>query len=172
MDRENRQITIRHAEPGDYEAVRQVHAGPKAVWGTFQLPFPSAEKWRKRLADPAEGTYILLACIGEDVVGSLALITHTNSPRRSHAASIGMAVRDDCHGKGVGTALMQAAVDMADRWLNLSRIELEVYTDNEAAISLYKRFGFTIEGTHNSYAFRDGRFADAYSMARLRVDRA
>ncbi len=36
-------IVIRRAEPGDYEAVRQVFAGPRAVWGTLQLAFPSAE---------------------------------------------------------------------------------------------------------------------------------
>ena len=43
-----------------------------------------------------------------------------------------MAVRDDWHGKGVGTALMEAALDLADNWLNHSRIELTVYTDNAA----------------------------------------
>jgi len=37
-------ITIRHAEPGDYEAVQRILAGPKVVWGTLQLPFPSVEK--------------------------------------------------------------------------------------------------------------------------------
>jgi putative acetyltransferase len=56
-------ITIRHAEPGDYEAVRQVLAGPKAVWGTLQLPFPSAESFRKRLAGPAECAFRLVACV-------------------------------------------------------------------------------------------------------------
>jgi L-phenylalanine/L-methionine N-acetyltransferase len=109
--------------------------------------------------------------VGEEVVGCLGLEIHSK-PRRRHAGAIGMAIRDDYQGKGIGTALMQAAVDMADRWLNLTRLELEVYTDNEPAIRLYKKFGFTIEGTLRNYAFRDGAFADAYSMARLRDDRA
>jgi L-phenylalanine/L-methionine N-acetyltransferase len=39
---------------------------------------------------------------------------------------------------------MQAAVDLADKWLNLTRLELEVYTDNAPAIRLYKKFGFTV----------------------------
>jgi putative acetyltransferase len=43
-----------------------------------------------------------------------------------------MAVRDDWQGKGVGTALMEAALDLADNWLNLTRIELRVYVDNAA----------------------------------------
>ncbi len=78
-----------------------------------------------------------------------------------------MMVRDDWQGKGVGTALMQAAIDLADKWLNLTRLELDVYTDNEPAIKLYTKFGFTIEGTNVNYAFRDGQFVDVYLMARL-----
>jgi putative acetyltransferase len=80
-----------------------------------------------------------------------------------------MAVRDDWQGKGVGTALMQAGIDLADKWLNLTRLELEVYTDNEAAIRLYKKFGFVIEGTLVRFAYRDGQFVDVYAMARLRA---
>ncbi len=63
---------------------------------------------------------------------------------------------------------MQAAVDLADKWLNLERLELDVYTDNEPALRLYQKFGFVIEGTLVRFAFRDGRYADAYMMARLR----
>ena len=65
---------------------------------------------------------------------------------------------------------MQAAVDLADNWLNLSRLELEVYTDNEPAIRLYRKFGFAVEGTLVRFAFRDGRYVDAFAMARLRAD--
>ncbi len=80
-----------------------------------------------------------------------------------------MAVRDDWQGKGVGTALMGAALDLADNWLDLTRVELTVYTDNAAGIALYEKFGFEIEGTHRRYAFRNGEYVDAYSMARLRT---
>jgi len=161
-------ITIRRAEPSDYEAVRHIYEGPRAVWGTLQMPFPSAEMWRKRLAEPPEGMVHLLACAENEVVGQLGLHTFPQSPRRRHVGDIGMAVRDDWQGKGVGTALMQAAVDLADRWLNLIRLELDVYTDNEPAIRLYKKFGFTIEGTRVAFAFRDGQYVDTHLMARLR----
>ncbi|HEX9943888.1 MAG TPA: GNAT family N-acetyltransferase [Thermoanaerobaculia bacterium] len=161
-------ITIRHTEPGDYEALRRILASPKAVWGTLQLPFPSAEMWRKRLAEPPEGLFSLAACVEDEVVGHLWLHTFPNRPRRRHAGQLGMAVRDDWQGKGVGTALMEAVVDLADKWLNLTRLELEVYIDNEPAIRLYEKFDFTIEGTLAQFAFRDGQYVDAYVMARLR----
>ncbi len=163
-------FTIRSAEPNDYEAFQRIMAEPTVVWGTMQLPFPSIERWRKALAEPAEGTFQLVACVDRAVVGQLYLGTFPHKPRRRHAGQIGMAVRDDWQGKGVGSALMQAAVDLADKWLNLSRLELEVYTDNEPAVRLYKKFGFSVEGTLRRYALRAGQYVDAYMMARLRQD--
>ncbi|HYP26894.1 MAG TPA: GNAT family N-acetyltransferase [Blastocatellia bacterium] len=161
-------LHIRRAEPDDCSAIHEIYSCPKAFAGTLQLPYPSREDWRRRLAEPEEGTYFLVAVVGGRVVGMFGLHTFPNKPRRRHAATIGMGVHDEWQGKGVGTALMRAGVDMADNWLNLSRLELEVYTDNEAAIRLYERFGFEREGTLRQYAFREGRYVDSYVMGRLR----
>jgi putative acetyltransferase len=163
-------ISIRRAEPTDFEAMRQIFAGPKVVWGTLQLPFPSAETWRKRLDETPEGTFRLVACLETEVVGQLDIHTFPHHPRRRHVGQIGMAVRDDFQGQGVGTALLQAAVDVADKWLNLLRLELEVYTDNEPALRLYKKFGFVIEGTLVRYAYRAGQYIDVYMMARFKPE--
>lgn len=38
---------------------------------------------------------------------------------------------------------------------------------NAMGIALYQKFAFEIEGTHRRYAFRDGEYVDAYSMARV-----
>ena len=162
-------VTIRRTEPSDYEAVQRILASPKVVWGTLQLPFPSVEQWRKRLVEPPEGLFSLVACVeNNEVIGQLGLQTFPNRPRRRHVGQIGMAVRDDWQGKGVGTALMQAAIDLADNWLNLTRLELQVFVDNTPAIRLYEKCGFTIEGTLAGFAFRDGQYVDTYIMARLR----
>jgi putative acetyltransferase len=63
---------------------------------------------------------------------------------------------------------MHAAIELADGWLNYQRLELTVFTDNLAAMALYRKFGFAIEGTCRAYAYRDGGYVDAYLMARLR----
>jgi len=47
-------------------------------------------------------------------------------------------------------------------------LELEVYTDNEPSIHLYKKFGFVVEGALQQFAYRDGQFVDVYAMGRLR----
>jgi len=161
--------TIRRAEIADAESIRRIYEMPGVIHGTLQLPYPSTDNWRKRLEEQPAGLFFLLVCVEAEVIGNLGLHTFPDRMRRKHIGQIGMAVRDDWHGKGAGSALMQAAVEMADKWLNLSRLELEVFTDNEPAIRLYKKFGFVTEGTHQHYAFRDGQFVDVYAMARLRT---
>jgi putative acetyltransferase len=113
--------------------------------------------------------FSLVVCVGGEIIGEMGLATFPNWVRRRHVGQLGMAVRDDWQGRGAGSELMQAALDLGDRWLNLRRIELEVYTDNEPAIRLYKKFGFVTEGTLADFAFRDGEFVDVYIMARLRT---
>jgi len=162
-------IVIRRCEPEDYRAVREIFAQPRAIWGTMQLPFPSAETWQRRLAEVSEHKLVLVAAVDDRVVGNVALVVQ-DRPRRRHAAELGMAVHDEWHGRGVGKALMEAAVELADRWLIVERIELTVYADNTRAIGLYEHFGFEIEGKHRRYAFRDGEFVDAYAMARLKTE--
>lgn len=162
------EIQIRHAEPDDGAALHRIMSQPRAYAGTLQMPYPSVESWRKRLESPPDGLYNLVACVDGEVVGQIGLHT-VNRPRRRHAGSIGMAVHDEWQGKGVGTALMAAVVDLADNWLNLLRLELQVYTDNEPAVRLYQKFGFEVEGTLRFFALRDGLYVDAYNMARLRL---
>lgn len=142
-------------------------SSPKVYEGTLQLPYPSREYWRKRISD-ADGCYNLVAVSGEHIIGMVSVNTFPNRPRRRHVGQIGISVAEAWQGRGVGTTLMQAGIDLADNWLNLTRLELEVYADNDAAIRLYERFGFEREGTLRQHAFRDGRYVDSIMMARLR----
>jgi L-phenylalanine/L-methionine N-acetyltransferase len=160
-------VTIRKAEPSDAEGIWKCYTAPEAVRNMLQLPYRSLESIRELLNKSGEGDHILVAAMNGEIVGVIGL--HTSSrPRVNHKAEIGMMVRDDWQGKNVGTAMMQAVIGLADRWLNLTRIELTVFTDNEAAIAPFRKFGFEIEGTLRKYAFRDGEFVDAYAMARVK----
>ena len=161
-------LRIRRAEPDDSAALYEMFTSPKVYEGTLQVPYPSREMWRQRLAEPGDGRYNLAAVVGDRVVGMLGVQTFPGRPRRRHVGEIDIVVHEEFQGKGVGSALMRAGLDLADNWLNLTRLELEVYTDNEAAIHLYERFGFEREGTLRQHAFRDGRYVDSYFMARLR----
>jgi len=164
-------LTIRRAEADDYVAVAEMFKSLKVFPGTLQVPYPSHEYWRKRITDNPESAYYLVAIIDQRVVGMANIDTFPNRPRRKHAGAIGICVHEEWQGKGVGAALMHAILDLADNWLNLTRIELEVFSDNEAAIHLYERFGFEVEGTLRQHAFRNGQFVDSTMMARLKQHR-
>ena len=107
------------------------------------------------------------AFIDGQLAGQLAVMLNQRV-RRRHVATFGIGVDPRYHGKGVGSRLMQAMIDLCDNWAAIERIELTVFTDNPAAMALYRKFGFEIEGTSRAYAMRDGVLVDAYHMARLR----
>ena len=136
---------------------------PQAQAGTLQMPLPSVELWRKRLSDVSATDYLLVAEVDGAVVGNLGLHAASTSPRRKHAASIGMSVHDDWHNRGVGSALMSAALDIADNWHNYLRPELTVYTDNAAALRLYRN-----SDSRSRVRSRTTRFATAATSTRTR----
>ncbi len=159
-------IRVRAQEPRDIEALAEILESPTVLVETSQVPYQSIDWWSERLASGAEA-HRLVADIEDRVVGSLALHTEI-SPRRRHVGSLAIMVREGFQGQGVGTALMAAMIDLADNWLGVRRVELQVYAGNVGAVRLYEKFGFVIEGTARQFALRDGVYADAYMMARLR----
>jgi putative acetyltransferase len=162
------EIAIRRAEPTDYEGVWRTFQDESVYTGTLQTPFTSQERWRKHLADLTDADYMLVACAGTEIVGHAGLHPLGKSPRRAHAMTLGIGVKSDWQRRGVGTALMSALLDLADNWLNVFRLELTVYADNEPAIALYRKFGFAQEGILRCYALRAGEYVDACFMARLK----
>ena len=162
-------IIVRKYMVSDADDLAEMFSMPKAYAGTLQLPYNTPDSVRARFEKYSPDSHHLVAVVEETqkVVGNLVL-HKVNSPRRAHVGGFGMAVHDDYQGQGVGTKLMAAAIDLADNWLNLTRLELEVFIDNPAAVQLYKKFGFEIEGTLRNYAFRNGEFVDTYAMARLK----
>jgi putative acetyltransferase len=160
------EILIRALEPADLPDLTEAWNQPLALANTLQLPYTSLEFVQKRHAGTPGSPTRLAAVIENKVIGMIFLGRFEN--RRSHVGSIGMAVHDAYAGRGAGTALLAAVVDLADNWLQLKRLELGVYADNARAIALYERFGFEREGVNRAYAWRDGAYADSLMMARLR----
>lgn len=166
----NAAIAIRRARPDDAAAIARLMDEPEVYANLMQMPHASEDLHRTRIVDslaPGKTDLLLVAERDGKVVGSAGM--HPTGPalRRRHAVVIGLSVIAEAQGQGVGTALMQALCDYADRWLGALRIELTVYVDNAAAIALYRKFGFEMEGRHRGYALRDGRYADVFAMARL-----
>lgn len=165
-------VRIRALGTADAEACTQIMASPGVVHGTMQVPWTPVERrrsWIERTTTDPWG-HLLGAELVEtgELVGNVGLHVNAN-PRTRHIASLGMSVGDAWQGRGIGTALLAAALHLADDWLALRRVELEVYTDNAAGIALYERFGFEREGTLRDFAYREGTYVDALTMARHRT---
>ena len=161
------EIVVRHVTPEDAAALMQIYSQPDTMANTLHLPLPSLQKWQERLSHLSPTRHSLVACIEESVVGQLTLEVNANA-RRRHCATLGMGVDQRYRNRGVGKALLGAAVDLCDNWLQVTRMELTVFVDNPAAIALYRHFGFEIEGTAKGFAVRHGEMIDAHYMARLK----
>ncbi|HEX2985714.1 MAG TPA: GNAT family N-acetyltransferase [Caproiciproducens sp.] len=69
-----------------------------------------------------------------------------------HRAEFGISIQKEYWGLGIGSHIMAAILETAHK-AGYEQVELDVVTDNERAIALYKKFGFNIFGT-NEKAFR------------------
>ena len=81
-----------------------------------------------------------------------------------HYGTLGIALRKEFWGSGLGTVLMQEAIDVGKE-MGLHHLELEVFAPNERAIALYTKMGFRIVATRPFAAkTKDGAFMDEHIM--------
>lgn len=116
----------------------------------------TAAMYRDELSRTDTRTY-LVAEDGERVVGYAGLIAYDDE---AHVSTI--AVAPDRQGEGIGSQLLDALLEEADRRSPV--VILEVRSDNELAQGLYQRRGFTIIGRRRGYYQPSG--ADAVVMRR------
>lgn len=130
-------VRIRHAEPADAAGLHDLFSEPSAYAATLQLPYPSQAAWEKQLRElPRHAVQLLAEDTRDGVLVGAAGFEVFQSPRRKHVANLGMAVASGRRRQGIGTALLRAVIETAERWHGVRRLELEVYTDNPAAIAL------------------------------------
>ena len=160
-------IQIRHLEATDSHDLFDIYHRPSILENTSQKPYLSSDQVDRLFGHSDHFT--LVADSSEKVVGHITLFM-TTKVRDRHCAGLAIAIHPDVHGKGVGKALMQEAINQADNWLNLVRLELEVHADNHAAIALYERAGFQLEGTKRLSTFKNGKCIDMLLMSRIKPE--
>lgn len=166
-DKKPDSLVIRPPRREDAGDLHNLYRHPLVARTTLQIPSQEITLSRQRMESLPPGLYRLVAEVDGRVVGSISL-HQAQHAQEKHAAGLGMGVHPDYWSQGIGSALMSAVIDLADNWLNITRVELDVNVDNPAGVHLYKKFGFEIEGTRRFHTYGDGRWADSYFMARLR----
>ena len=160
-------LTLRSATAADAHGMADIVNLPGFRIANTRGPFLPVSDMQRMIDGLTTLDRLIVAVSGQVLVGFIFF--HRLRGRCFHTAKLGMGVHDDWIGRGIGTALLSSVIDMADNWLALRRLELAVASDNAAAIRLYTRQGFELEGTLRGAEFRDGRYLDQYVMARLRV---
>jgi L-phenylalanine/L-methionine N-acetyltransferase len=164
-----KRITIRPLRLTDADDIHEIMHMPNVLWGTSVLPSRTVDAWRKSVEGwvTDERVHVFVAEVNGKVVGVIRLAVEEG--RASHVGNIALAVHDASQGQGIGNMLMLTVIDLADNWLNLVRLEVNVYTDNERAIRLCEHFDFEIEGKKHCNVFRGGDYIDSYIMGRVRL---
>jgi putative acetyltransferase len=165
-------LTIRGQRSDDLEHLFALINTDAVLLDSLELPYLSEEIFRERYGNPPANTYTLIAETSlpsgrKRMVGVVWLGTMRS--RRRHVGRLTLAIHPDYRGSEAESTLLDAALDLADNWLDLRRVEGVVYVDDRATIALYERHGFTCEAAMRRYAFRAGVYSDACLMARLRT---
>ena len=116
---------------------------------------------RKFAGNP--GSIMIVAFDEGELIGTGAVSVVSGKPRFAHRREMAISVRKDYWGKGIGTGIMNVLMDFAKK-SGAEVLELEVRSDNEAAISLYKKFGFEKIGTNEKFFKINGEFFAADYM--------
>ncbi|MFD7304491.1 GNAT family N-acetyltransferase [Streptomyces pharetrae] len=158
--------SIRTARPEDEEQLRRLD---HAIWSYGHAvtgpPAPDEPFFR----DTAGPDDHLVAELDGRVVGYIRLGFPTPVPSNSHVRHVrGLGVAEEARGRGVGRALVRAAVEEA-RAGGFRRITLRVLGHNTRARALYESEGFVVEGVQPEEFFLDGTYVDDVMMGQKLV---
>ena len=156
---------IERAAPADAEALlaflKTVGAETdNLTFGAEGLPL-SVEVERNYLASVQESSVsaFFLAKIGDEIVGD-ASFSGSSRERLKHRGELGVSVRRDAWGMGIGKALIRQVLDFAEQTAGAEAVTLTVRSDNARAIALYRAFGFEKTGTFPGFLKVNGEPID------------
>jgi RimJ/RimL family protein N-acetyltransferase len=135
-------------------------------FGTYSpLSLPQEEKWYEEMLQDRSFCVFAIEFEGQHVGGAgLSAIDG-----RTASAEAGLFIgRPEMWGQGLGFDVLQTLLRFGFAQMNLNRIYLRVFAENERAVHLYEKLGFQHEGRWRQAEFRHGRYHDLLWMSVLR----
>lgn len=167
------EFIVREAGPDDAARIivhiRQVADEPdNGISISSATEFRYTEDEERIIIDRAAEADNRLMIVAEADDQLIAVATCSGGERGyQHTLSLGITVRREWRGRGVGTALMQYMIDWCQHNPTVHRLELWVYPDNAGAIHLYEKMGFLHEGNRRASFLKGGEFRDLLLMGML-----
>lgn len=158
-------LQIRPVQVKDATAIHHICLQENVFKYMVFLPSMRVEAMENRIRNLGSNQFEFVAEMSGAIVGFIGL-TQGNG-RRSHSGELFIGVDSNHHRKGIGKALLEKTLDLADNWLMLERVELGVLATNPGALQLYKAFGFEEEGVKKGSLKSQGKFIDEIIMGRL-----
>ncbi|MCN4731366.1 spermidine N1-acetyltransferase, partial [Escherichia coli] len=118
-----------------------------------------SDLYDKHIHDQSERRFVV-ECDGEKA-GLVELVEINHVHRRAEFQII---ISPEYQGKGLATRAAKLAMDYGFTVLNLYKLYLIVDKENEKAIHIYRKLGFTVEGELMHEFFINGQYRNAIRM--------
>ncbi len=129
---------------------------------------PSRRAMKRIVCDAVARDLPFYIALNGRVVTGFSAILFPTLPSLSHSGTLVMGVLPSYRRQGIGGALLDRALSHAFSNPKNLRIQLEVFQDNAAAVSLYEGRGFVSEGVARGAVKLEGGFKDVAHMALFR----
>ena len=158
-------VEVRPATASDEEPLAVLD---RAAWTPFSSP-GRLDEAAPFFDERTSHEDVLVAVVDGEAAGYIRINRASRFHSSDHVLTVnGIAVDPARQGRGVGRALIDAAVAEARR-RRARRLTLRVFSPNERARRLYESAGFVVEGVLREEFFLDGRYVDDILMARVLV---
>lgn len=143
MKKNNQKILIRPPKMSDLESslgmINSLVEEKAMLTVQKKLTLKEEREYLEKIIKDRNSIHLFLI-IDKEVMGS-ARVTKNNGTK-NHIGELGISLRKEARGKGLGEKLTKEVISKAIKKFKLKIITLEVYSKNKIAQNLYKKIGF------------------------------
>jgi len=165
-----KRVTLRPIVEFDFDHYYKWHSDNDIRFQTIMHPFPVTEKlekeWFEKAITDISNKRFIFTIVENETQNAIGYFQLTNINFIDRNANLGIVIGEkNYQGKGLGKEIMELGIGYGFNFIGLHKISLDVLSDNEMAIKLYKRIGFVDEGFFVNHFFFQGIWHSIKRMA-------